>query len=360
MPAWALMLGKPRKRLSPMSPERLVKALASRTALAAMIAASTPACDPHIVDAVENACQGALQPIACDAATGMPPSDADLDRAASDVTEAAVLDAILDARGSEPADAEGGLRARLIHRYRFEGSGTDAIDSVGGPSGNGRIINTSLNGGGAVVLAGGRSGQYVELPRFLLHDLTSVTFEAWVTWNGYLDTGGNALRWQRIFDFGQGLSSVPGEQAPPGTTATSYLFLTPRTEPRTAAEVRDGRVQLRVAYQRPNSPQSVDLETQAHHTVALPSGVECHVAVTVDDQTHSMALFLNGNRVAVSPPDMQNVDLRYVYDVNNWLGRSQFAVDDGFAGSISEFRIYAIALTSDQIKASYDAGKDAI
>jgi hypothetical protein len=104
----------------------------------------------------------------------------------------------------------------------------------------------------------------------------------------------------------------------------------------------------------------VDLETQASHTVALPSGVDCHVAVTLDDQTHVMSLFLNGNRVAMSPSDMQNADLRYVYDVNNWLGRSQFAVDDGFAGSISEFRIYSVALAPDQVKASYDAGKNAV
>ena len=322
---------------------------------AALIALALGACDPNVLEVVENSCTDDSPPTRCDGAAGRGGADASLD-AAGNANDAAIA----DARGGEPVDAEGGLRVGLIHRYSFEGFGTDAIDSIGGPAGNGRIINSSLTGTGAIALAGGRSGQYVELPRFLLHDLASVTFEAWVNWNGYLDTSGNPMRWQRIFDFGQGLSSVPGEQAPGGTTATSYLFLTPRTEPRTAAEVRDGRVQLRVAYQRPNSPQSVDFETQAHHTVALPSGVECHVAVVVDDASHTMSLFLNGNRVAVSPADMQNVDLRYVYDVNNWLGRSQFAIDDGFAGSISEFRIYAIALSPTQIKASYDAGKDAV
>jgi hypothetical protein len=322
---------------------------------AVLLAVALGACDPNVLAVVVNACTDESPPTGCDGATGTAGPDASLD-AADHANDAAIA----DARGSEPLDAEGGLRIGLIHRYSFEGFGTNAIDSVGGPSGNGQIINSSLTGGGAIVLAGGRSGQYVELPRFLLRNLTSVTFEAWVNWNGYLDTTGNPMRWQRIFDFGQGLTGIAGEQAPSGTTATSYLFLTPRTEPRTAAEVRDGRVQLRVAYQRPNSPQSVDFETQAHHTVALPSGVECHVAVVVDDATHTMSLFLNGSRVAVSPPDMQNVDLRYIYDVNNWLGRSQFSVDDGFAGSISEFRIYAIALAPTQVKASYDAGKDAV
>ena len=264
----------------------------------------------------------------------------------------------IDAAGTDANDA--GLRSfGLIHRYSFEGFGTDAIDSVGGPAGNGRIVNASLDGSGAVALAGGRSDQYVELPRFLLHGLGSVTFEAWVVWNGYLDAAGNPMHWQRIFDFGQGLTGVPGEQAPSGTVATSYLFLTPRTEPRTAAEVAEGRVQLRVAYERPNSPQSVDFETQAQQPAPLPSGVECHVAVAVDDRTLTMSLFLNGELVATSPADMQNVDLRYVYDVNNWLGRSQFAADDGFAGRISEFRVYSVALVPARVRASYDAGKDA-
>jgi hypothetical protein len=322
---------------------------------AALIAVALGACDPHVLEAVVNACTDDSPPSGCDGSAGRGRADADLD-AARPATDAAVA----DTRGGEPADAEGGLRVGLIHRYSFEGFGTDAIDSIGGPSGNGRIINSSLTGSGAVVLAGGRSGQYVELPRFLLHDLTSVTFEVWVNWNGYLDMTGNSMKWQRIFDFGQGLTSVPGEQAPSGTAATSYLFLTPRTEPRTAAEVRDGLARLRAAYQRPNSPQSVDLETQANHTVALPSGIECHVAVVVDDVMHNMSLFLNGSRIAVSPADMPNVDLRYIYDVNNWLGRSQFAMDEGFAGSIFEFRIYAIGLTPNQVKASYDAGKDVV
>ena len=322
---------------------------------AVLIAFALGACDPNVLEVVENSCTEDYPPIGCDGAAGKGGADASPD-AAGDANDAAIADARADA----PADAEGGLRGALIHRYSFEGFGTDAIDSVGGPSGNGRIINSSLTGSGSIVLAGGRSGQYVELPRFLLRNRTSITIEAWVNWNGHLDGTGNSMRWQRIFDFGQGLTSVPGEQAPAGTTATSYLFLTPRTEPRTPAEVRDGLARLRVAYQRPNSPQSVDLETQASHTVALPSGVECHVAVVVDDPTHTMSLFLNGNRIAMSPADMQNVDLRYVYDVNNWLGRSQFSIDDGFAGSISEFRIYAIALAPTQVKASYDAGKDAV
>jgi hypothetical protein len=49
-----------------------------------------------------------------------------------------------------------------------------------------------------------------------------------------------------------------------------------------------------------------------------------------------------------------------VYDINDWLGRSQFPADDGFTGTFLEFRIYAVALTAAQIRASHDAGPDVI
>jgi hypothetical protein len=52
--------------------------------------------------------------------------------------------------------------------------------------------------------------------------------------------------------------------------------------------------------------------------------------------------------------------LSYIYDINNWLGRSQFPADDGFSGAFLEFRIYSVALTAAQIQASHDAGPDTI
>jgi len=49
-----------------------------------------------------------------------------------------------------------------------------------------------------------------------------------------------------------------------------------------------------------------------------------------------------------------------VYDINDWLGRSQFPADDGFTGTFLEFRIYSVALTAAQVQASYAAGPDVI
>jgi hypothetical protein len=50
--------------------------------------------------------------------------------------------------------------------------------------------------------------------------------------------------------------------------------------------------------------------------------------------------------------------LSAINDVNNWLGRSQFNDDPYFKGMIHEFRIYKVALTQQQVAASFDAGPD--
>ena len=52
------------------------------------------------------------------------------------------------------------------------------------------------------------------------------------------------------------------------------------------------------------------------------------------------------------------VSLSGITDTNNWLGRSQYAADADFAGSISEFRIYGTARSAAQIAASNTAGPD--
>jgi hypothetical protein len=91
----------------------------------------------------------------------------------------------------------------------------------------------------------------------------------------------------------------------------------------------------------------------------LPIDVDTHVGVVIDSRAHRMSLFVNGAIVGATDL-MQDDPLRYVYDVNDWLGRSQFSADDGFTGTFLEFRIYSVALTAEQIHASYDAGPDLV
>ena len=253
----------------------------------------------------------------------------------------------------DPCAADAGACSGLVHRYTFDGVGTTVLDSIG--TADGTVVGASLTGQGSLTLVGftGDQAQYVVLPHGLLRQLHDATFEAWINWAGSSARDGTRTPWQRIFDFGEGTTGIEGEQAS-GGDALSYLFLTPQTAPRTATEV----ISARVAYQVPHNPQSVSLETVVN-TNPLPIDVDTHVGVVIDSGAHRMSMFVNGAIVAATDI-VQDDPLSYVYDINDWLGRSQFPVDDGFTGSFLEFRIYSVALTAAQIQASYDAGPDLI
>jgi hypothetical protein len=235
----------------------------------------------------------------------------------------------------EPADAgpdvarsDGG--SALVHRYSFDGTGTEVIDSVGGV--NGTVMNASLSGSGSLTLAGTTSDQYVDLPNGLVSQLTSVTIEAWVIWDGGAD-------WQRVFDFGDSTSDIEGTQG----QGRSYLFLTA-----SSGSTGSG---VRAAYKRVGASEIAVGASQD-----LPSGRLCHVAVVVDGQSRTLSLYRDGE-LADSAGNVGA--LSQINDVNNWLGRSQFTSDPELAGTYQEFRIYNGALSEAQIQASRTAGPDA-
>jgi hypothetical protein len=96
---------------------------------------------------------------------------------------------------------------------------------------------------------------------------------------------------------------------------------------------------------------------------AVPTTVDTHLALVVDGVARIMTLYQNGAVVQVGAPytdlgtgSVNNLaGLSGLNDVNNWLGRSQFAPDPGFDGTISEFRIYSVARSAAQIMASFRA-----
>lgn len=226
----------------------------------------------------------------------------------------------------------------LIHRYDFEGTGTTAFDRVGGA--HGTLIGTELttiDGRGVVVLAGGYSGQYIELPRGIVSKLDNATFEAWVTWNGQ-------RVWERVFDFGDAIIGEDGRWY-----GSSYLFLTPQTPPSI------GQV-LRVGQQRTN-----EREISFDAPIALPADVRTHVALVVNNERRVFELFVDGAFVtsrAILRMDQPFHALATLNDENNWLGRSQFEQDAFFGGIFHEFRIYGAALTAAEIATSYARGPD--
>jgi len=222
----------------------------------------------------------------------------------------------------------------LLYRYSFDASpdGIEVVDSVQGR--NGSLVGAVYGDGdaaGTVLLAGKDSNQYVDLPNHVLAGLKDVTFEAWVTW-----AGGGA--WQRIFDFGEDETGVDGSRA---GAPRSYVFLSCNPRPRFAFE----------------QPPAQSAEIVMTGAAAFPIGKQAHVAVAISETEQRAWLFVDG---------VESASTRFlgtlsdVYDVNNWLGRSQYVADPGFEGSFDEFRIYGSALNASEVSASFEAGPDTV
>ncbi|MGD0030696.1 LamG-like jellyroll fold domain-containing protein [Paenibacillus illinoisensis] len=149
---------------------------------------------------------------------------------------------------------------------------------------------------------------YIQLPG-LLTDTTDFTFSAWVNWDG----GG---AWQRIFDFGNGL--------------TRHMFLTPAQH--------NGALQFTI------HDQGRDQSLIA--TEALPTNQWVHVAVTLQGDTGT--LYVNGKSVASSseitfnPKDLQAAEA--------YLGKSRYASDPFYQGKMDQVRVYDKALSAKEIQ----------
>jgi len=201
----------------------------------------------------------------------------------------------------------------LMGWWKFdEGEGTTALDWSG--QGNHGEIHGGIEwidgyDGGALRLNGFNG--YVSLPiGELISSMSSATFTTWVNFS---NTGG---AWQRIFDFGSGTGT--------------YIFLCPRTG-------TDGP--MRVAIQTGGGGESL---IDSPNT--LPSGWH-HVAVVI--RSANMQLYLDGaaavsGSTSVVPSDLGRTG-------SNWLGRSQYAADAYFSGSLDDFRIYDYVLSAEEI-----------
>ncbi len=193
-----------------------------------------------------------------------------------------------------------------------EASGTTAYDSSGSGY-NGTVYGGAvLNGSGLLTFDG--NNDYVGLPiGTLIQSLNDCTFAIWVNFS---NLGGN---WQRIFDF--------------GSSTSYYVFLCPRT---------GSSGPMRFAIKAGGGEQIVDSST------TLPSGLHC-VVVRIDSVNRKATMFLDGaivgtnTNVTLKPSSLGNT-------TNNWLGRSQYAADAYFRGSLDEFRIYNSALSDSEIQ----------
>jgi hypothetical protein len=250
---------------------------------------------------------------------------------------------ICGCNADDPPDLDAGsaycLKALLAHRYSFNGSGTVATDSIA--MANGTIMggsNANMSGG-SVSLTGDLGSRYtsegyVSLPSDLLNPLVSATFEVWLTWRGTGSSG--STTWQRIFDFGDQVTS--GSEL----VGKTYLFLTARAP---------GSGFPRAAF----SPNGSANETIVTATQAIALNTQTHLAVVVDDANDNIVLYLNGS---LAGSVAWTGALTSINDVNAWLGRSNYGVDPELNGILHEFRIYRVALNAAQVGTSYAAGPD--
>lgn len=226
------------------------------------------------------------------------------------------------------------LKAKLAHRYDFEGSGTSVKDRIG--TAHGSIARSAtlskLDGKGVVLLGGGSGGPYVDLPNGLLSSLPNASLEAWVTWGG-------GDPWQRIFDFGDS-TYVPPENNP--DNGKSYLYVTPKTA---------GNFAL-LGYSTDGN--SNGQETQVKGSSALPLSL-AQVVVVADAAGDKLKLYINGVKAA---EQAWTGNLAAINDVNVWLGRSQYGGDPELSAVFHEFRVYGAALTDADVTTSYVAGPD--
>jgi hypothetical protein len=215
----------------------------------------------------------------------------------------------------------------LRHRYSFSDEfGIMTADVACGA--DGEVLGGAEFSDGKLILDG--TDDFVNLPNGIVSGLGNATIEMWITSH-------ENRSWARIFDFG---NSTGGEDNP--GNGVDYLFLTPR-----------GPANLRFEAKPADAGPSPILIGPA----PLGTNEQVHIAITYNVEGKWTRVFSNGVEVASGPV---TVPLSSINDVNNWLGRSQFAADANFRGEYNEFRIWEGAMTPAQVAASRDAGPDAV
>ena len=225
--------------------------------------------------------------------------------------------------------------AQLTHRYSFNDSpsSTNAIDSVGGATGN-VYPGASYPGDGTVALDG-ISG-FVYLPDDIISNYTSISFEVWTTPN-------SNPTWARLFDFGDNVGGPgTGGQGGTGGNGTYWAY---------------------VCFSDGSGAYHGDIQgrTAGESIIRGPSpavGVYHQVVFTVDAVAQTATLYDNGAVVSFARGftlTPQNIG----HTFNDYIGRSQWP-DPYYNGSIDEFRIYNNSLSPAQVEADFEAGANSI
>jgi hypothetical protein len=220
-------------------------------------------------------------------------------------------------------------RADVTHRYSFN-DGT-ANDSMGGA--NGTLLNGASVSGGELVLANSgysgdpATGQYVALPANILAT-RNFTLETWFTCN-------SPNPWQRLLDLGNSNGGI----------GKGFIILTMNS-----AGQPLGQISI-------NSwGDSADTDYVAGNTF-FPLGAEHSLVYVHNTDAQVEQLYLDGVNIGTGYAHVEPSTANYA---NFWIGRSQFLADPFYSGSIDELRTYNIALSPDQVAASFQSGPNVL
>jgi hypothetical protein len=221
----------------------------------------------------------------------------------------------------------------LIHRWSFNGNLTD---SVGGQ--NAKAVGNVTRGGRSYRLGGGRNGSsYIDLgPNILPRDGRSATLEIWATIH-------SPQKWSRVFDIGAGIDD--------------FMFMS----------WCDGNPD------HGSSPCMVNIAgvngKYGHNVLGfVESNKEFHMAMVCShekDGSWLVTFYLqdaaSGETLGKASVDTQGKDWSLMSQRmrNCWLGRSQWDSNLDANASYNEVRVWATALTEEQLTESARRGPDA-
>jgi hypothetical protein len=256
-------------------------------------------------------------------------------------------DAAFDGQDDKPLDASASS-LQPAHRWPFNDlpaaidPDTQSVDVVGGSAFNAFIRGTGATSDGVgVILPGGNNNNdtpYVDLPNGLISGQKAVTLVGWVTVNA------QSANWSRFFDFG---GSTNGEVPPNAIgNGTDYFAYT--------AQRGDQMNQQRFTIRK--NPVGESLYDPNQETVV---GQQIFYAATADSSSITGSAYnLYRDGVWALRTAGGAWPLSGINDVNNWLGRSNYAGDTGLNGTYNEFRVYNGVLNEAAIKAIYAGGPD--
>ena len=213
----------------------------------------------------------------------------------------------------------------LVHRYSFNDApgSTTVVDSIGGPAGDGSLPLGGTFGGGQLSMVASNT-QYVLLPTNLFAGMTSVTLEAWTTFQPNLP--GNCC----FFSFGDSVSG----------TGSYYIFCAPAGGRVNIAGINPGWQGEQNAYSGINW-----------------SGRTLHITAVVNPPKNYIAIYTNGVLAGVN--SSETYALTTIQDNFSYINRSLY--NDPYNDlTINEFRIYNGALSPGDVAQTEMLGPDVL